>query len=74
MAVSIFKSTAKLILKAENGQTQSGKINYINRAYDNLNTSLENADVYAVAEKIQSLSSDTFGSISKSVTDVLINA
>ena len=72
MAVSVSKSTAKLILKAENGQTQSGKINYINRAYDNLNTSLENTDIYSIAEKIESLSKDTFGSISKSVTDVLV--
>lgn len=72
MAVSVSKSTAKLILKAENGQTQSGKINYINRAYDNLNTSLENTDIYSIAEKIESLSKDTFGSISKNVTDVLV--
>ena len=72
MAVAVSKNFVKLILQAENGETSTGKVNHINRTYDNVNSELTNDDIYAAAKTISSLSNDVIDSIQKAVTSVLV--
>lgn len=72
MAVVAKKEGAALILKVENGQSQSGTTMYANRTVSDINPEIGNEDLYTIANGLAELVPNALSKISRRDMTMLV--